>query len=123
MSRIIDGKAIAAALSDQASTSAALLREEGIRPALAVVVPTDDEGAAWYVRSIGRIAARAGIECQVHRLPLPTDGPEIARRLSELSRDPAVHGIICQSPLPPGVELATAGANITVSKDVGRSQS
>jgi methylenetetrahydrofolate dehydrogenase (NADP+) / methenyltetrahydrofolate cyclohydrolase len=118
MSRLIDGKAIAAAVSARTTASAALLREKGITPALAVVVPTDDEGAAWYVRSIGRIAARVGIECQVHRLPLPTDGAQIARRLSELSHHPAVHGVICPTPLPDGVDLAIVGSNITVGKDV-----
>jgi methylenetetrahydrofolate dehydrogenase (NADP+) / methenyltetrahydrofolate cyclohydrolase len=118
VSRLIDGKAIAAAVSARTAASAARLRERGITPALAVVVPTDDEGAAWYVRSIGRIAAKVGIECQVHRLPLPTGGAEIARRLSELSHHPAVHGVICQTPLPDGVDLAVAGSSITVGKDV-----
>jgi methylenetetrahydrofolate dehydrogenase (NADP+)/methenyltetrahydrofolate cyclohydrolase len=68
VSRVIDGRAIAAAVSARTAASAALLRETGITPALAVVVPTDDEGAAWYVRSIGRIAATVGIDCQIHRL-------------------------------------------------------
>ena len=58
MSRIIDGKAIAAAISQRAAKLAALLRERGITPTLAVVVATDDEGAAWYLRSIGAADAR-----------------------------------------------------------------
>jgi methylenetetrahydrofolate dehydrogenase (NADP+)/methenyltetrahydrofolate cyclohydrolase len=118
MSRIIDGKAIAAAISQQTAKSAALLSARGITPTLAVVVATDDEGAAWYVRSIGRIATRVGIDCQVHRLPSPADGAAIAGQLSGLSQDPAVHGVICQTPLPDGVDLAVVGSAIAVSKDV-----
>ncbi len=118
MSRIIDGKAIAAASLDRTASSAALLRERNITPTLAVVVPTDDEGAAWYVRSIARTAAKAGIDCQVHKLPLPTGRSEIANRLSELSREPAVHGIICQTPLPEGVDLPAVGASIPAASDV-----
>jgi methylenetetrahydrofolate dehydrogenase (NADP+)/methenyltetrahydrofolate cyclohydrolase len=115
---IIDGRAIAAAISERTAASAAFLRERGITPTLAVVVATDDEGAAWYLRSIGRIAARVGIDCQVHRLPWPGGQAEIAERLAELSHHPAVHGIICQTPLPDGADLAIVGSGITVSKDV-----
>jgi methylenetetrahydrofolate dehydrogenase (NADP+) / methenyltetrahydrofolate cyclohydrolase len=115
---IIDGRAIAAALTERTAASAALLREKGVTPALAVVVPNDDEGAARYVRSIGRVAAKAGIECLVHPLPLPAGQAEISRRLAELSGDPAIHGVICQTPLPPGADLAVIGSSITVSKDV-----
>jgi methylenetetrahydrofolate dehydrogenase (NADP+) / methenyltetrahydrofolate cyclohydrolase len=118
MAHVIDGKAIAAAMNEQTAGSAALLRARGIIPALAVVVATEDESAAWYVRSIERAAARAGIECRIHRLPPPVGRPQIAARLGELSQDPAVHGIICQSPLPEGVALAAVGSSIAVRKDV-----
>jgi methylenetetrahydrofolate dehydrogenase (NADP+)/methenyltetrahydrofolate cyclohydrolase len=118
MSRIIDGKAIAAAISQRSAKLAALLRERGITPTLAVVVATDDEGAAWYLRSIGAAAARVGVDCQVHRLPSATGQAEIAGRLSELSHHPGVHGIICQTPLPDGLDLAIVGSAITVGKDV-----
>jgi methylenetetrahydrofolate dehydrogenase (NADP+)/methenyltetrahydrofolate cyclohydrolase len=75
VSRIIDGKAIAAAISEQTATSAALLRDRGITPTLAVVVPTDDEGAAWYVRSIGRIAAkRHTIQAALRASSVPKTG-------------------------------------------------
>src|ERR1035438_3343989 len=118
MSRIIDGKAIAAAISQRSAKLAALLRERGITPTLAAVVATDDEGAAWYLRSIDAAAARVGIDCQVHRLPSATGQAEIAGRLSELSHHPGVHGIICQTPLPDGLDLAIVGSAITVGKDV-----
>lgn len=121
MSRLIDGRAVAAAVSERTAKLAAGLREQGVSPALAVVVPTGDEGTAWYVRSIGRAAARAGIDCRVDELAGP-DGPaspaSILGRLRELSGDPAVHGVICQTPLPDGIDLATAGAAIAVGKDV-----
>jgi len=118
MSRIIDGKTIAAAISQRSATSAAHLREAGVTPTLAVVIATEDVGAAWYVRSIGKIATRVGIDCQVHRLPGDSGRAEIAGRLSGVSGDPAVHGVICQTPLPEGVDLALVGSHITVSKDV-----
>jgi methylenetetrahydrofolate dehydrogenase (NADP+)/methenyltetrahydrofolate cyclohydrolase len=43
---------------------------------------------------------------------------QIAGRLAGLSLDPAVHGVICQTPLPAGVDLPSVGQAIPVSKDV-----
>jgi methylenetetrahydrofolate dehydrogenase (NADP+)/methenyltetrahydrofolate cyclohydrolase len=54
----------------------------------------------------------------VHRLPGPAGPGEITGRLAGLSADPAVHGIICQTPLPPGSTLAAVGQAIDVAKDV-----
>lgn len=120
MTRVINGRAIAAEMNERAAKSAAGLRERGIVPTLAVVLATDDEGAAGYVRSIGRAAAKTGIDCRVHRLPLPLPAgrQSIADKLSELSADPGVHGISCQAPLPDGLALAAVGAGIAVRKDV-----
>lgn len=107
--RLIDGKAIAARLREEVTAKAAALP---VVPTLAVVVATDDEATAWYVRSIGRTAEKVGVRYEVLT---PDDVPgELAR----LSADPDVHGVICQTPLPPGVTLADAGAHIAVGKDV-----
>ncbi len=118
MTRLVDGKAMAGAVLEQAASSTADLRGQGISPALAVLVATDDEATAWYVRSIQRAAATAGVSCQVHQLPGTARAAEITGALRGLSADPAVHGIICQTPLPPGISLATAGAAIAAGKDV-----
>ncbi|HEX6404677.1 MAG TPA: bifunctional 5,10-methylenetetrahydrofolate dehydrogenase/5,10-methenyltetrahydrofolate cyclohydrolase [Pseudonocardiaceae bacterium] len=115
--RLINGRAIATALGGEIQTAATALRAAGAPPALAVVVPTRDEATAWYVRTITRTAAKVGIECQVHQLDEPT-GAEVARRLDVLSADPAVHGIVCQTPLPSGVSLGEVGAHIDPAKDV-----
>ncbi|HYZ55389.1 MAG TPA: tetrahydrofolate dehydrogenase/cyclohydrolase catalytic domain-containing protein [Streptosporangiaceae bacterium] len=118
MSHLIDGRAIAARIRDQTASSAAALRERGVTPVLAVVVPNDDAGAAWYVRSLQRLAAKVGVECRVHQWSGPPAAADVLAKLDELSADPAVHGIICQAPLPQDLTLAAAGARIAVSKDV-----
>ena len=106
---LIDGRAIAAAIADEVTAITAR-----ITPTLAVVVPTDDEATAWYVRSIERVAAKVGITCRVDRV----GGPDLTGHLDALSADPGVHGIICQTPLPPGVTLDAVGAHIDPAKDV-----
>ncbi|MEQ7010454.1 tetrahydrofolate dehydrogenase/cyclohydrolase catalytic domain-containing protein, partial [Actinopolymorpha sp. B17G11] len=89
MSTLIDGRAIAAAVNERTTRAAERLRGEPgepVVPTLAIVVPTDDEGTAWYVRSIRRTGERVGVDCQVDSM-VSASGPDIARRLAELSAD------------------------------------
>ncbi|MCP2327669.1 methylenetetrahydrofolate dehydrogenase (NADP+)/methenyltetrahydrofolate cyclohydrolase [Hamadaea flava] len=115
--RLIDGKAHAARLGEQVTARAAELRSQGVDPTLAVVVPTDDEATAWYVRSIARTAEKVGVTCRIVTLDRPT-GYDVAGALAELGADPGVHGLICQTPLPGGVTLDQVGEHIPVAKDV-----
>ncbi|WP_026922570.1 bifunctional 5,10-methylenetetrahydrofolate dehydrogenase/5,10-methenyltetrahydrofolate cyclohydrolase [Glycomyces arizonensis] len=113
----IDGRAVAKALREEVTAAAERLRGEGVVPTLAVVVPTDDEGTAWYVRSIAKTAGKVGLDCRIEQLENP-GRDEIVAKLQELSADPAVHGVICQTPLPEGVTLAEVGWHISPFKDV-----
>jgi methylenetetrahydrofolate dehydrogenase (NADP+)/methenyltetrahydrofolate cyclohydrolase len=118
----VDGRTIAATMATATAAAAAVLHSAGTTPDLAVLVPTHDAGAAWYVRSIQRAAARTGVACQVHQMTGPQSAPpsaeQIADRLTELALDPAVHGVICQTPLPRGVGLPAVASAIPVEKDV-----
>jgi methylenetetrahydrofolate dehydrogenase (NADP+)/methenyltetrahydrofolate cyclohydrolase len=115
--KLIDGRAIAAGISQETAAAAAALRTAGTLPRLAIVVPTRDEATMWYVRSITRAAAKAGIECQLCQLDEPSRG-QLMDVLGELSADSGVHGIICQTPLPNGLSLSEIGLAIDVAKDI-----
>lgn len=115
--RLIDGRAIAAGINSATIAEVEALRLAGTSVTLAVLVPTDDEATAWYVRSIERAAKKVGIECRVEQLPGAT-GPQIAAQLARLSADPSVHGIICQTPLPPGIGLHDVATEIAPAKDI-----
>jgi methylenetetrahydrofolate dehydrogenase (NADP+)/methenyltetrahydrofolate cyclohydrolase len=114
---LIDGRAISKSILESVTADVAELRAAGTTPTLAIVVPTDDEATAWYVRSIARTAAKAQIE--VRQIDLHgTTAVELVTELAALSVDPAVHGIICQTPLPKGITLDQVGQHIAVAKDV-----
>jgi methylenetetrahydrofolate dehydrogenase (NADP+)/methenyltetrahydrofolate cyclohydrolase len=83
---------------------------------LVVVVATEDEGTAWYVRSLGRAAAKVGIDCET--VQLEPDVAAIRARLAEASASERVHGIILQTPLPPGADANELGRLIAPHKDV-----
>jgi methylenetetrahydrofolate dehydrogenase (NADP+) / methenyltetrahydrofolate cyclohydrolase len=87
------------------------------------VTATADKSWAWYVRSLAAAAARIGLECEVVDLTAgtpdsPVSAEPITASLRGLSANPAVHGIILQTPLPTGLRLAELAASIAPAKDV-----
>ena len=109
---LLDGRPLAAEIRAQAADGAAA----GVAPVLAVVIATDDPGAAWYLGSIAKAAAATGIQLREERLP--PDGSAVLASLDALSTDDAVDGILCLTPLPDGLTLASAGERIAFGKDV-----
>ncbi|WP_243788439.1 bifunctional 5,10-methylenetetrahydrofolate dehydrogenase/5,10-methenyltetrahydrofolate cyclohydrolase [Saccharopolyspora gloriosae] len=116
--RPLDGTGLAREICAEATTTAAELSSAGITPQLAVVVATDDESSSWYVRSIAKTAARAGISCSVVDLGAECAPALIRAALESLSADESVHGIILQTPLPAGVRFEEQASAIAPAKDV-----
>jgi methylenetetrahydrofolate dehydrogenase (NADP+)/methenyltetrahydrofolate cyclohydrolase len=114
MSTSLSGRELAADLRRRTTASAAALTAAGRPPRLAIVVATADESSAWYVRSIAKAAAAAGIVCDVVS-PAPA---EIHGVLSRLAADDDVHGIILQTPLPAGIDVGDLAPAIPPAKDV-----
>lgn len=115
---LIDGKTIAAGLRAEVADRVKALRETGVTPTLAIVLATDDESTAWYVRSLVRTADRLGIDARVVQVDRQASREEIRSTLAEVSADPAVHGVICQTPLPGGLRLEEVGDAIAPAVDV-----
>ncbi|GGS72658.1 bifunctional protein FolD [Planobispora rosea] len=115
---VLSGKELAETIRTETATEAAGLAAAGIPPRLAVVVATADESSAWYVRSIARAAEKAGIVCDVVDLGPAAGARTIRETLTRLSDDPAVHGVILQTPLPGGAALEDLASAIAFEKDV-----
>jgi methylenetetrahydrofolate dehydrogenase (NADP+)/methenyltetrahydrofolate cyclohydrolase len=113
--RQLRGGELAARIRAATAAQAARLSADGRPPRLAVVIATDDEASAWYVRSIENAAAKAGIACDVLRTSTVTG---ISATLTQLADDPEVHGVILQTPLPDGARLAELATAIPQEKDV-----
>jgi methylenetetrahydrofolate dehydrogenase (NADP+) / methenyltetrahydrofolate cyclohydrolase len=116
--RRLDGKELAVSLRAQAADAVAAAAAAGTTVRLAIVIATHDESAAWYVRSISRAAARAGIECEIADLCAGAAPDRIAAELARLSAEAAVHGIILQTPVPAGATAAKLAESIDPAKDV-----
>ncbi|MEV5888890.1 bifunctional 5,10-methylenetetrahydrofolate dehydrogenase/5,10-methenyltetrahydrofolate cyclohydrolase [Nonomuraea fuscirosea] len=112
--KTLTGRDLAAAIRTQTQAEAG----SGTQPRLAVVVATADEASLWYVRSIAKAAAAAGIACDLVDLG-PQAAPErIGETLARLSADAGVHGVMLQTPLPAGASAQELAAAIDPRKDV-----
>jgi len=115
---LIDGKKIAAEIRADVAERVAALTAAGTQPTMAIVVATDDESTAWYVRSLTRTADGLGIAARVVELARDASRDEIRAALAAASADPTVHGVICQTPLPGGLKLDDVGDAIAVEADI-----
>ncbi len=119
MTKVIDGKAMAAALRQAAGEAAAeLKRAHGLVPGLAVVLVGEDAASAVYVRNKGKATVEAGMHSFEHRLPVETTQDALLKLIEELNAAPAVHGILVQLPLPDQISEAAVLAAIDPAKDV-----
>src|SRR3977135_709562 len=117
--RIIDGKIIAADLrSSIAGEVARAQREHGLTPGLAVVLVGDDPASQVYVRSKHKQTQAAGMASFEHVLPAGVAQDELLALIGRLNRDPAVHGILWQLPLPKSLHTETVINSIDPAKDV-----
>jgi methylenetetrahydrofolate dehydrogenase (NADP+)/methenyltetrahydrofolate cyclohydrolase len=115
---VLDGRKIAAGIRAEVAASVAALDARGVACTLAIVVATDDESSAWYVRSLSKAAEKLGLHARIVDLGAKATGDELAGSLRELAADASVHGIILQTPLPDGVRGDELASLIPVEKDI-----
>lgn len=116
--RILDGAAIAEAVRGEAAVEVERLKaSRGVTPKLSVVLAGDDPASAIYVRNKERACLEVGIASDIVRMPSPTRD-ELLATVRRLNRDPQVHGILVQLPLPAGIDAAEILLSLDPAKDV-----
>ena len=98
--RIIDGKAIGAQVRAEVAERVRRLSERGVVPGFVDLLIGDDPASKTYVGMKYRAAAEAGMKAFDHFLPASASRAEALEIIETLNADPAVHGVIVQSPLP-----------------------
>src|SRR5450432_1730942 len=117
--RIIDGKVIASELRDRVAAEVARVRRESwITPGLAVVLVGSDPASEVYVRSKHKQTQAAGMASFEHKLPADVAQDDLLALIATLNRDPAVHGILVQLPLPKSLHTETIINALDPAKDV-----
>jgi methylenetetrahydrofolate dehydrogenase (NADP+)/methenyltetrahydrofolate cyclohydrolase len=117
--RVIDGRAVAAEVrATVAAEVAEFVAEHGRPPGLATVLIGDDPASAVYVAGKHRACAEVGIRSVNRELPASTTQEEAEAVIDELNREPAVSGILCQLPVPAGLDGDALTGRIDADKDV-----
>lgn len=119
MAMLIDGKATSKAIRDEIRTETeTFLKKTGVRPGLAVVIVGEDPASQIYVRNKHKACEEVGFLSQVHTLPASTTQEELDALVEKLNRDPKIHGILVQLPLPKHLDAEEVLLRIDPAKDV-----
>jgi methylenetetrahydrofolate dehydrogenase (NADP+)/methenyltetrahydrofolate cyclohydrolase len=116
--RLLDGKSVAAAVLDECHAEVEALKSRGTTPGLAVVLVGDDPASHVYVGSKVRTCGELGIFSRKIELPASTTQDELLKVVRDLNADPAIHGILVQSPPPKHINEEHIIRAIDPRKDV-----
>jgi methylenetetrahydrofolate dehydrogenase (NADP+)/methenyltetrahydrofolate cyclohydrolase len=116
--KLLDGKATAQAIQEELRTRITQLHERRVRPRLVVILVGDDPASRVYVGSKERQARSIGIDAETRALSAQVSQAALESEVSALGRDPGVHGILLQLPLPSGLDSERVVRLIPPAKDV-----
>ena len=118
MAHIINGKEIAQNMKDEMRLEVEKLKKEGKSCCLAVIQVGNDPASSVYVSNKKKACAYIGIDSLSYELPEETTEEELLQLIDKLNMDEAVHGILCQLPLPRHINEKTILNRISPKKDV-----
>jgi len=116
--RILDGKAVAAQVRAEVAERVRALADRSITPGLAAVLVGDDQASRIYVGQKHKACADVGIRSEQVDLPAYVTEHELLATIRRLNRDPEIHGIILQLPLPSHLHELEMQRAIAPEKDV-----
>ena len=116
--KILDGKTMSAELKEQIAARTEQLKARGIVPGLAVILVGDDPASEIYVRNKQNGCQEVGFYSETVRMDRETTQQELDSEIDRLNRDPKIHGILVQLPLPEHLDEQKALMKILPEKDV-----
>jgi methylenetetrahydrofolate dehydrogenase (NADP+)/methenyltetrahydrofolate cyclohydrolase len=117
--RILDGKALSETIRDEVAEGVRrLVSERETTPGLAVLLVGENPASEVYVRNKRSACKAAGMRSVLERLPADADTEAVLAKVDAMNRDPAIHGILVQLPLPPQVDETRVLESIDPRKDV-----
>jgi len=116
--QLIDGVALSHQLREEFARQTQALTARGVRPGLAVILVGDDPASQVYVRNKVKACEQAGFYSRLDRQPATLSEFELLQRVEALNRDPQIHGILVQLPLPKHIDAQKVIEAISPEKDV-----
>ena len=117
--QVIDGKAYAEGLRQRVAVAVGQLKAtHKLTPGLAVVLVGEDPASQVYVRNKVKACEQAGLHSVLDQLPADFSESDLLARVAALNRDPLIHGILVQLPLPAHINAHKVIEAIDPNKDV-----
>jgi methylenetetrahydrofolate dehydrogenase (NADP+)/methenyltetrahydrofolate cyclohydrolase len=116
--KILDGKRIGDEMRRDLVPEIERLKARGVTPGLAVVLVGENPASQVYVRMKGKACQDLGMHSETIRLPAGTPEAELLGVIDRLNRDPAIHGMLVQLPLPRQIDETRVLHRIVPGKDV-----
>jgi methylenetetrahydrofolate dehydrogenase (NADP+)/methenyltetrahydrofolate cyclohydrolase len=116
--KLLDGRKISAEIREELKNETRQLAAQGIVPGLAGVLVGEDPGSVTYIRLKSKACEEVGIKEMMCRLPETVSEQELLSNIETLNRDPKVHAIFIQLPLPKHLSEEKALTAIVPEKDV-----
>jgi methylenetetrahydrofolate dehydrogenase (NADP+)/methenyltetrahydrofolate cyclohydrolase len=116
--QLIDGNALSKKLRLDVAERAAALNERGITPGLAVVLVGENPASQVYVRNKVKACADNGLHSVLEQYPATLSEADLLGRVYALNKNPAIHGILVQLPLPAHMDAQKVIEAISPAKDV-----
>jgi methylenetetrahydrofolate dehydrogenase (NADP+) / methenyltetrahydrofolate cyclohydrolase len=113
---LIDGNQIAAAIIAELKAEVGALN--GRKPCLALVRVGEDPASVSYVKKKEKTAAEIGVTSRIILPPVNITAAELFKLIDDLNADPAVDGILVQSPLPKHIDEVAVFRRVAPEKDV-----
>jgi len=114
----IDGVALSATLRQDVTNRTLALKARGITPGLAVVLVGDNPASQVYVRNKVKACADSGLHSVLERYGADMTEAALLERIDALNRDPSIHGILVQLPVPAHIDANKVIEAISPAKDV-----
>lgn len=117
---VLDGSALARQFEEEMRQRVTSLKAQanGSTPILATILVGADPASATYVKMKGNACQRVGLGSQAIELPEATSTEQLLAVINELNRNPDVHGILLQHPVPPHIDERACFDAIALEKDV-----
>lgn len=115
---IIDGKKVSAEVKQQVAEETKKLIAQGVTPGLAVILVGDDPASRVYVNNKKKACELVGFKSVEYKLPAETTQEELLSLVQELNNRKDINGILCQLPLPKGLDENAVIEAISPLKDV-----
>ena len=117
--QLIDGKLLSKKVQNYVKSEVEdLKKERGIVPGLAVIIVGDDPASHAYVNMKEKACKNVGFYSIAHKMPDTITQDEIIQIIMMMNKNPHIHGILVQLPLPPHIDTNKILEVIDPKKDV-----